>query len=346
NEVLAVEMGATILNLTEKININFWNMSYVSKKKYCLILNLSHSINCSPSVMITNHPDTNTNACDKVFFDFFAHLQTPPNQTISSSDLKTLTTISQVGCGVSMVFLSIVLFTHFLIRKTKATKATIILIHLVLAMFFLNFTFLINNFVAKVRNTVGCKIMAALMHYFMLATFTWFAAQAFHICLQLYRGGKIDIHRYILKVSLTCWRKYGEQVIYTDNIEDSVAMCWITDSYIHYFVNIGYYALVFLFTFTTFIIILSWLFCLKRSKTGTVETKRNGISILTILGLCCMLGITWGFAFFAYGVLRIPSYYIFTVLNSFQVRPMALCCMSSPLSLPNIPVTLSLSLSE
>ncbi|XP_056219343.1 adhesion G protein-coupled receptor G3-like isoform X2 [Seriola aureovittata] len=330
NEVLAVEMGATILNLTEKININFWNMSYEGTP-HC------HSWNGEGSrpnwtddgcLTVKNGSDI---TCQCSHLTFFAILLAPPNETISSSDLSTLTTISQIGCGISMFFLSIVLFTHFLIRKTKATKATRILIHLVLAMFFLNFTFLINNFVAKVRNTVGCRIMAALMHYFMLATFTWFAAQAFHICLQLYGGGKIDIHHYILKVSITSWvipsivgivlliiGKYGEQVIYTDNIEDSVAMCWITDIYIHYFVNIGYYALVFLFTFTTFIIILSWLFCLKRSKTGTVETKRNGISIVTIVGLCCMLGITWGFAFFAYGVLRIPSYYIFTVLNSFQ----------------------------
>lgn len=98
----------------------------------------------------------------------------------------------------------------------------------------------------------------------------------------------------------------------------SVPRCWITDNNIHFIVNIGYYVLVFLFTFTTFIIILSWLFCLRRTKGAEVKMSSNSKNILTILGLCCMLGITWGFAFFAYGVLRIPSYYIFTVLNSFQ----------------------------
>lgn len=49
--------------------------------------------------------------------------------------------------------------------------------------------------------------MAALMHYFMLATFTLFAVQAFHICLQLYTGGKINIRHYMLKVSITSWGK-------------------------------------------------------------------------------------------------------------------------------------------
>lgn len=30
NEILALEMGATVTKLTDKININFWNMKYVS----------------------------------------------------------------------------------------------------------------------------------------------------------------------------------------------------------------------------------------------------------------------------------------------------------------------------
>lgn len=97
-----------------------------------------------------------------------------------------------------------------------------------------------------------------------------------------------------------------------------VPRCWITDNDTHYIVNIGYYVVVFIFTFTTFIITMSWLFCLKRTDAGNSQDNASGKSIVTIMGLCCLLGITWGFAFFAYGPLRIPSYYIFTVLNSFQ----------------------------
>ncbi|XP_044025457.1 adhesion G-protein coupled receptor G2-like [Siniperca chuatsi] len=331
NEVLAVEMGTSITNLTDKISLNFLNMKYegiASCQSWngegrrpnwtgdgCRTINVGENITC-----LCSH------------LTFFAILLTPPNETVSSYDLNNLTIITQVGCGLSIFFLSIILFMHFLLRRTKASKATRILIHLVSAMFLLNFTFLINSYVAKLKSTVVCKIMAAFMHYFMLATFTWFAAQAFHLWLQLYNGGKIAIHHYILKVSITTWvlpsvvaivlliiGKYGEQVIYTNDTKKNVAMCWITDSNVHYIVNIGYYVLIFLFTFTTFIIILSWLICLKRTKAGNVKNiGRNGKSIVAILGLCCLLGITWGFAFFAYGVLRIPAYYIFTVLNSFQ----------------------------
>ncbi|XP_076605204.1 uncharacterized protein LOC143331923 [Chaetodon auriga] len=48
---------------------------------------------------------------------------------------------------------------------------------------------------------------------------------------------------------------------------------------------------------------------------GTSSIKTNSIAIF---GLFLLLGITWAFAFFSYGPMRIPSYYIFTILNSFQ----------------------------
>lgn len=98
----------------------------------------------------------------------------------------------------------------------------------------------------------------------------------------------------------------------------AVQRCWITDNNVHYIVNIGYYSLVFLFTLTTVIITLSWLFCLRKSKKGSPQENTSGRKITIIMGLCCQLGVAWGFAFFAYGSFRMPATYIFTILNSFQ----------------------------
>ncbi|CAL8317537.1 unnamed protein product [Merluccius merluccius] len=136
--------------------------------------------------------------------------ESPLNTTISAADLKSLTYITYIGCGLSIFFLGIAFFMHFLMR------------------------------------------------------------------------------------------------------------CWITLDEIHYIINITYYAVVFLFTFTTFTLILSWLCLTKRSKAGYARMGSNSIDIVSVFGLCCTLGISWGFAFFAYGVMQLPSYYIFTILNSFQ----------------------------
>lgn len=88
----------------------------------------------------------------------------------------------------------------------------------------------------------------------------------------------------------------------------------------HYVVNIGYYATIFLFTFLTFVVMIRWLCLLSyKNPTITISGKKSRSSdALTIMGLCCILGLSWGFAFFAYGPLQIPALYIFTILNSFQ----------------------------
>ncbi|KAM6915047.1 adhesion G-protein coupled receptor G2-like [Xenentodon cancila] len=330
NEVIAVEMGTGIKNLTDKINISFRNIKDEGEPA-CFSWNGEGSKPNWTDEGCTTIKEENNIMCQCSHLTFFAILMTPLNETISSSDLNKLTIITQIGCGLSMFFLCIVLFMHFLIRKTKANISCKILIHLVFAMCLLNFSFLINNFVANLKNSVGCKIMAAVMHYSMLATFSWFAVQGLHLCLQLHSGGRVVIQRYILKVSVPSWilpstvvialliaGKYGEQTIYTNNSDDNVAMCWITDNTVHYVVNVGYYILVFLFTFTTVIITVSWLFCLRRTRAANKQTNQSGRSIVIILGLCSLLGVTWGLAFFAYGPLRIPAYYTFTILNSFQ----------------------------
>ncbi|KAA8582309.1 hypothetical protein FQN60_009049 [Etheostoma spectabile] len=51
----------------------------------------------------------------------------------------------------------------------------------------------------------------------------------------------------------------------------------------------------------------------KAQATSSIKTNS-----FSILGLFLQLGITWAFAVFSYGPLLIASYYIFTILNSFQ----------------------------
>ncbi|RXN14179.1 adhesion G- coupled receptor G2-like protein [Labeo rohita] len=95
-------------------------------------------------------------------------------------------------------------------------------------------------------------------------------------------------------------------------------MCWITNPYIHYIVNIGYYALVFIFTTGIFIMIVTKVIQARiiRATDGKRKTFRK--QLMMVLSLFLLFGLTWSVAFFSYGAMIIPSYYIFTVLNSFQ----------------------------
>ncbi|KAI4900218.1 hypothetical protein NFI96_006408 [Prochilodus magdalenae] len=210
--------------------------------------------------------------------------------------------------------------------------------NLFVALSLLDLTFLTNEYVANTDNIIGCKLMAGFMHYCLLTSFTWFGLEALHLCMQLSRS-PTPIKHYITKICIAGWapaaivvaaifamQKYNQIVIPTDTGKD-VKMCWITDAAIHYVVNIGYYSIIFAFTFSTFVIMLRWIFLLKKTKlkngkpaagSGKKGTATGTSDALTVMGLSAILGLTWGFAFFAYGALRLPSYYIFTILNSFQ----------------------------
>ncbi|KTF77983.1 hypothetical protein cypCar_00043042 [Cyprinus carpio] len=103
-----------------------------------------------------------------------------------------------------------------------------------------------------------------------------------------------------------------EAVILNTTSEKITRMCWITDPYIHYIVNIGYYAVVFVFTTGIFILIV------RNIKATEDKRKTFRKQLMMVLSLFLLFGLTWSVAFFSYGPMLIPSYYIFTVLNSFQ----------------------------
>ncbi|MEQ2178161.1 hypothetical protein GOODEAATRI_011070, partial [Goodea atripinnis] len=219
---------------------------------------------------------------------------------------------------------------HFLLFswKNKASQAVKILMNLFIALFVLNFCFLINESIADLKVMAACVAIAAVLHYSMLATFTWFFMQALHLYFNLYKI-RTDMKHYMWKICITGWvipavvvvgllasNKYGDIRISGDN-GTSVNICWIPGSALHLGVNTGYYSIVFIFTLTIFIVTAVQItkFASKANNKNKIFTKKR---VSSLLGLFCLLGITWGFAFFSHGPLLLPSYYIFTILNSFQ----------------------------
>ncbi|KAM4540347.1 adhesion G-protein coupled receptor G2-like [Fundulus diaphanus] len=329
NEMLGIEMGAKISNLSETIDIHFSNVNTTEVNATCVSWDGTSKEGGKekwiPDGCLTNEANGSI-TCQCSHLTFFAILMSS-DEKISSSDLKILTQITKAGCGMSMFFLGVALFMHFLIRKNKASQAVKILMNLFVALFILNFCFLINESIANLKIFVACVAMAAVLHYSMLATFTWFFMQALHLYFNLHKIST-DVKFYMHKICITGWgipivvvvgllasRKYNYIEVSDDN-GTSVNMCWIPDSAIHLGVNIGYYSIVFMFTVTVFIVTVVQIthFPSKKAKTQDSTKKR----VFSLLGLFSLLGITWGCAFFSYGPLLLPSYYIFTIFNSFQ----------------------------
>ncbi|XP_062379452.1 adhesion G protein-coupled receptor G3-like isoform X2 [Sardina pilchardus] len=331
--VYGISMSANISNLTDPISIHFENVA----------TNFA-SFNCTSWNGIGDKPNWTEDGCEMVLgnsnitckcyhLTFFAILMNPlpDNNTLTESDLSSLTYISYIGCGLSIFFLGVALFMHYLLRKAKSSQAIQILMNLFTALFLLNLTFLSNESVANMGSNIGCIAIATLMHYSMLSTFTWFALQALHLYLRLVRMSNTkDVKNYMLKMCIPAWvcpavvvitlaalNKYTLVTIKTSSGFQSKT-CWITDTMVHYVVNIGYYAMVFLFTLGIFCVVVQRILMSNKLMVKDAKTPSVSKNLMAIMSLLALLGLTWGVAFFSYGDMMIPSYYIFCVLNAFQ----------------------------
>ncbi|XP_056332655.1 adhesion G-protein coupled receptor G6-like [Danio aesculapii] len=140
----------------------------------------------------------------------------------------------------------------------------------------------------------------------------------------------VSITNYIRKITVLGWVFSSPAVIavvsvggynkvtLTASSGKIAQMCWITNPFIHYVLNTGYYIFVFIFTIGIFITILTRIIQSRhiRATEGKRQTFRK--QLMMVLSLFLLFGLTWAVAFFSYGPMLIPSYYIFCALNSFQ----------------------------
>ncbi|XP_056332393.1 adhesion G-protein coupled receptor G2-like [Danio aesculapii] len=164
-------MGAIISNLTNNIEMTIklkTSVGNVSCTSWDGNGNLEWTTFGCETEMLNNY----TIKCSCSHLTFFAVLMSVPNANAVAPYLDSLTLISSIGCGISVFFLAIALFMHFLLRKAKSNQATKILINILVALFLLNVSFLSNESVANSGDKNACVFIALLMHYSMLTTFT------------------------------------------------------------------------------------------------------------------------------------------------------------------------------
>ncbi|XP_067310551.1 adhesion G-protein coupled receptor G2-like [Pseudorasbora parva] len=327
DEVYGITMKANISNLTNNIEMFFTKKDLVGNAS-CRSWDGKGSLKWTTSGCETEQINNNTIKCSCSHLTFFAVLMSLPDNS-TAAYVVSLSFISSIGCGISMFFMSIALFMHFLLRKAKSNQATKILMNMFVALFLLNLSFLSNESVANTEVKAACVFIALLMHYSMLATFTWYFIQALHMYLWLIRQN-VTITNYIRKITVFSWTFPApiviafallggyKAVIINATSGKNTKMCWITDPFILYIVNIGYYAFVFIFTTGVFIMIVTKIVQARHIRATDGKRKTFRKQLMMVLSLFLLFGLTWAVAFFSYGPMLIPSYYIFTVLNSFQ----------------------------
>ncbi|XP_068571913.1 adhesion G-protein coupled receptor G2 [Cebidichthys violaceus] len=253
---------------------------------------------------------------------------------ISREQATILTFITYIGCGISAIFLSITLLTYLAFGKLRKDIPSKILIQLCVALLLLNLVFLVDAWLALYPDAVGlCISTAWFLHYFLLVTFTWMGLEAVHMYLALVKVFNTHISRYMLKFSLIGWGvpmivviiviaidkdnyglvSYGR---FSDGTSDD--FCWLKNDIAFYVAVVAYFCIVFLFNLVMFVVVLVQLCRIKRQNPHNVQHRTMLQDVRSVAGIMILLGLTWGFAFFAWGPLNLPFMYLFAIFNSLQ----------------------------
>ncbi|NXN50744.1 AGRG5 protein, partial [Rynchops niger] len=274
--------------------------------------------------------------CDHL--TYFAVLLLPAG-ALTPAQLASLTHITTVGCSLSaaatLCTLLLCCFSragthrHALpspsCRRWLRDNTTGIHMHLLAALLLLNCSFLLSAPLAAGAEGL-CQATAALLHASLLCALAWMAAEAFHLLLLLVKVYNIYIQCYLLKLSLFAWGlpvlavaavfvfkrdTYGYHAISTSEGYGNTTMCWLTSSPAHY-ATLCYAGLILLFNT---LVLGRVAVILRRIRKQKGQASKDWA---TVLGLTCLLGTTWGLAFFRFGVFLVPQIYLFTILNSLQ----------------------------
>ncbi|KAL8186588.1 UNVERIFIED_CONTAM: hypothetical protein K2H54_074347 [Gekko kuhli] len=257
---------------------------------------------------------------------------------IDAENTKVLTFITYIGCGISAIFSAATLLTYIAFEKLRRDYPSKILMNLSTALLCLNLVFLLDGWIASFDIEGLCIAVAALLHYFLLATFTWMGLEAVHMYIALVKVFNTYIRRYILKFCVIGWglpavvvvivlastntnanHIYGKDVYGRNTVgQGGDDFCWIMDSIVFYATCVGYFGIMFLMNIAMFVVVMMQI-CGRNGKRSN-RTMREEIlrNLRSVVSLTFLLGMTWGFAFFAWGPLYLPFMYLFCIFNSLQ----------------------------
>ncbi|XP_008299363.1 adhesion G-protein coupled receptor G6 isoform X2 [Stegastes partitus] len=253
---------------------------------------------------------------------------------IDRKNNKILTFITYIGCGISAIFSAATLLTYIAFEKLRRDYPSKILMNLSTSLLFLNMVFLLDGWLASLETDWLCLSVAVFLHYFLLTSFTWMGLESIHMYIALVKVFNTYIRRYILKFCIVGWglpavlvgivvavdknsyglREYGRG----ESEEDSSEFCWIQNTAVFYITCVGYFCLVFLLNVAMFIVVMLQI-CGRNGKRSN-RTLRDEVlrNLRSVISLTFLLGMTWGFALFAWGPVTLVFMYLFAIFNSLQ----------------------------
>ncbi|XP_007894079.2 adhesion G-protein coupled receptor G7 [Callorhinchus milii] len=314
--------------------------------------------------------DWNTAGCTKST-DEFGNLRCQCNHTTSFAVLMSfrynytytepLEIMSYVGCGFSMAGLTITIAFQILTRKARKTSLTCVTVSLCTSMLIVNLVFLsgINNPNAlkeksAANNTENivlrsnwsdppevhwCTAVAAILHYFLLATFTWAALYGAQMYVLLVHVFKQLPRHFLVLISLTGWGIpaviVATTLAVTYRAESSLSyrqeeFCWLAGLDIHgnldfskpmlwaFLIPVG---IILLFNLAMFVLVTKMVLFNQSQDTCSAKKVSSAKKVIGSLSVSVVLGLTWSLGYLMlidHDNTRTVFSYIFSALNTTQ----------------------------
>ncbi|XP_066558046.1 adhesion G-protein coupled receptor G6 isoform X3 [Amia ocellicauda] len=340
--VVATSVGnVSISNLQDPVRIQIQHIHYQSQPKpVCVfwdftIKNGSGGWNTEGC---TVSPESNGNQticlCNHLtHFGVLMDISGTAHQ-IDAQNTKILTFITYIGCGISAIFSAATLLTYIAFEKLRRDYPSKILMNLSTSLLFLNMVFLLDGWLASFNVEGLCVAVAVFLHFFLLTSFTWMGLESIHMYIALVKVFNTYIRRYILKFCIVGWglpavivaivvaidrKAYGKEYYGKgENGQSSSEFCWVKNQVVFYVTCVGYFSIMFLMNVAMFIVVMMQI-CGRNGKRSN-RTLREEIlrNLRSVVSLTFLLGMTWGFAFFAWGPVNLAFMYLFSIFNSLQ----------------------------
>ncbi|XP_052669458.1 adhesion G-protein coupled receptor G4 isoform X2 [Harpia harpyja] len=279
------------------------------------------------------YTDMNYTICFCNHLTHFGVLLDLSRTEIDTTHDRILTLISYAGCGASSLFLGITLVTYLALETLRRDNPSKILLNLCAALLMLNVVFLTNSWLSSFNQPGFCITVAVLLHCFLLAAFTWMCLESVHFYLALVKVFNIYVPKYILKCCIAGWGIpaivitivliinkdfYGNGSHSESNPFSN--FCWIQENMVFYISVVAYIFLIFLTNTAMFITVLLQIHAVKTRTQKRSRFWKKGFlqDLKSAFSLMLLLGLTWGFVFFAWGAVRIFFLYLFSIFNTLQ----------------------------
>uniref|UniRef100_A0A673HBP5 Adhesion G protein-coupled receptor L4-like n=1 Tax=Sinocyclocheilus rhinocerous TaxID=307959 RepID=A0A673HBP5_9TELE len=230
---------------------------------------------------------------------------------------NVLTRITQLGMVISIICLSMCIFTFWFFRDIQNTRTTIHK-NLCCSLFMAQFIFLIG--INKIAHKWFCSLIAGLLHYFFLAAFAWMCIEGIHLYLivvgVIYNKGFLHRNFYLFG--------YGSPAVVvaisaTLHLCKRWFACWLSTEHNFIWSFIGPACLIILVNLLAFAVIIFKVYRHTAVKIPEISHYENIRSCARgAIALLFVLGVTWTF-----GVMHILyettlTAYLFTFANVFQ----------------------------